>query len=180
MQSARAEDMKIAVVDMAQVMNTYPETQAADSQLEDQVAEFEEEQKDLLEEFNVLKKEFDEARQEAANRALSDAAREEKRQHAESKLMSLRDHERKIQETMEFRRKQINDQRIRMRERIVSKLHGIVAEYAEKKGYSLVLDSAETSKLSRKPVVYCVDSLDITEDILDITAPDRDESKDVE
>lgn len=171
--SAEEPKLNVAVVDMARVMNTYPETKAADVQLEDQVKEFEAEQKTLLEEYSKLREEFEALRKEASNRALSDAAREEKRQLAEAKVMALKDHERKIQETSEFRRKQINDHRIRMRERIVAKLREIVGEYAVKKGYTLVLDSAESSSTTRKPVVYRADEFDITEEILKITAPEE-------
>jgi Skp family chaperone for outer membrane proteins len=180
--AVNAEDQKlsIAVVDMARVMNTYPETVAADAQLEDRIKEFETEQKDLLEEYSKLREEFETLRKEASNRALSEAAQEEKRQLAETKIMALKDHERKIQETSEFRRKQINEHRLRMRERIVSKLRGIVGEYAEKKGYRLVLDSAESSSTTRKPVVYRADSFDITEEILKMTAPEELKPKETE
>ncbi|MDP6523286.1 MAG: OmpH family outer membrane protein [Kiritimatiellia bacterium] len=180
--AVNAEDQKlnIAVVDLTRVMNTYPETKAADAQLEDQVKEFEAEQKDLLDEYRKLREELEILGKEAANRALSEAAREEKRQLAETKLMALKDHERKIQETSEFRRKQINEQRFRMRERIDFKLRGIVAEYAEKKGYNLVLDSAESRLTTRKPVVYRADNFDITEEILKITAPEELKPKETE
>jgi Skp family chaperone for outer membrane proteins len=160
---------------MARIVNTYPETIEADAAIEKQVDEFEKERKDLIEVYRDLKNEFEEARKDASNPIWSDAEREKKEEALEAKLLEIRDQDRKIRETSEFRQKQIADQRLRMRERIVTKLNEIISAFAEKHGYDLILDRSEG--LTMLPaVVYRTDSLDITEDILKLTAPDSTET----
>ena len=170
--SARCADVKIAVVDMGRVMKAFPETVSADALLEKDVEAYEAERDQLIEAFNELKNEFAELRKEATDKALSESGRDKKKELAEQKLLELREHERKIRETSEFRQKQIADRRLRMSKRIVGKLHETVAGYARDKGYTLVLDSSEKGLSQVSAVVYNVEHMDITEDIIKIAIPD--------
>lgn len=172
--TGHAEGLRVAVVDMARVMNTYPETQGADETIDKLVDEFEEERRDLLERYQELKQEYAEARKDAESPMWSESERKKKEADAEAKLTAIRDHERNVRETAEFRQEQISDQRERMRKRIMGKLHGIVSDYAAENGYHLVLDASKGVSML-PPVVYSVEALDITEGILAITAPDADE-----
>ena len=131
--TGRCADMKIAVVDMARLVKAHPDTPPADALLEKQIEEFQTEQKDMEAEFDKLKKAFDDARKETTNKALSEAARDEKMQAAEEKLTAVRDYDRKVRETMGSRQKQLSDQSLRMRKRIVEKIQESVRDYAAKK-----------------------------------------------
>ena len=165
--TAGAEDIKVAVVDMELIMKAYPETQSSRKVLEGQLAEFEQEQKELLAERDKLEEQFRESGQQAQSMALSDAAREKHRVIAEGHLESLRAMEREIRETTSMRRKQLNDRQLRMRGRIVKKLREVIGAYARGQGITLVLDSAVPGTGNApESVVYSADNLDITEDIL--------------
>lgn len=165
--AATAADLKIAVVDMELIMKAYPETQSSRKVLEDQLTQFEQEQKDLLEERNKLEEQFREAGQQAQSMALSDDAREKHRVIAEGHLESLREMEREIRETTNMRRKQLNDRQLRMRSRIVKKLREVIGAYARGQNITIVLDSAVPGTGNApESVVYSADHLDITENIL--------------
>lgn len=164
--AAQADDLKIAVVDMALVMKAYPETRSSRLILEQQLEEFESEQQDMLKEREGLEKVFRNARLQAENTALSDEARQKNRILAEEKLSELREREREIRETATLRRKQLNDQQARMRRRIVKKLRKIIKGYCEENKITLVLDSALPGSAAVEAVVYSAEHLDITEKVL--------------
>jgi Skp family chaperone for outer membrane proteins len=160
--------LKIAVLDMTRVTKSFPETKTAEQMLEKQAAEFEAEHEEMLEELEKLKEEFETIRKAAENNALSGEARDRKIEVAEEKLKELREQDAKIRETMQMRRKQINDQKTRMKQRIVEKIRAIVRDYADDNGYTLVLDSSSMGLNGIDTVVYSVDKVDITEDVLEI------------
>ena len=130
--SAYCQELKLAVVNMELVMKAYPETQSSRLILEQQLGEFEAEQKDMLKELEEMSKEFKESRDQSRNTALSEAAREKHRVLAETKLEELRQREGEIKETAALRRRQLQDQQVRMRRRIIKKLREIIADYCEK------------------------------------------------
>jgi outer membrane protein len=160
-----ADQQKIGVVDMATLIKEHPETKSADAVLQKQVEDFEAEQKEMLAEIEKLKKSFDVARKEADNKALSESEKEKKLSVAEGKLNDLRDQDRKFRETMAERQKQISDQEVRMKRRIVAKIRDVVKEYAEKEKYSLILDSSSLSIGGVESVLYSSSKNDITADI---------------
>jgi outer membrane protein len=166
--TGRCADVKIGVVDMARLVKAHPDTPSADALLEKQLEEFQAEQKDMEDEFDKLKKAFDEARKEAGNKALSEEAREEKMQAAEEKLTAVRDYDRKVRETMGARQKQLSEQSLRMRKRIVEKIQEAVREYAAGKGFTVMLDSAALSVSGVEILLYASDKIDVTEDLLKV------------
>ena len=161
-------EAKIAVVDMARIVRGHPDTPAADSLLEKQLEEFQAEQKDMEGEFDKQKKAFEEARKEAINKALSESAREEKTQAAEEKLVAVREYDRKMRETLNSRQKQLSEQSLRMRKRIVEKIQDQIRAYAADKGYALVLDTAAVGMSGVEIVLFSSDKVDITEDLMKI------------
>lgn len=158
----------VAVVNMGELIKAHPDTAGADSLLEKQADEFETEQKDMEAEYEKLKRTFEDARKETMDKALSDAAREEKIKVAEEKLMAIRDQEKRIRETLNSRQKQIAEQRMRMQKRIVAKIQEVIREHAAKKGLALVLDSGGMSVNGVEVVLYAGDKVDVTEDIRQI------------
>lgn len=166
--TARCAETKIAVVDMGRVIKVFPEAKSADSLLEKQIGEFESQHRDMLAERSKLKKDFEAASDEARNKALSEKARDRKMEIAGDKLVALRECERNIREISGLRQKQIADQKIRMRRRIVSKLREIIGQYARKNGYFLVLDSSGLGMNGVETVVYNLERIDITDNVLKV------------
>lgn len=166
-------EVKVAVVNMELVMKAFPETQSGRLILEQQVEEFEAEQKEMLKELDQMSGEFREARDQSRNQALSEEAREKHRVVAESKIEQLRQRENEIKENVAMRRKQLQDQQLRMRRRIVKKLREIVAEHCLKNGIALVLDGASPELGGAEAVVYFTESLDITDAVLALIGKEK-------
>jgi Skp family chaperone for outer membrane proteins len=167
----RAADVesKIGCVDMERLLAAHPETKRAEAILEKQIKEFETEKETMLDKFKSMEKEVQQAREEADNRALSEAGRDKKRQEAEEKLIALKDYGAEAQQTTQLRQRQLTERRKRMRERIVDEIRGIVESYAADKGLALVVDSGPILD-SPGAVVYSLKKMDITEDVLKLVA----------
>lgn len=161
-------DDKVAVIDMSQVMQAHPRTSANRSILEEELAEFEAEREKLMAKLQEMKEDFDKTRKEAANKALSERAREKNLAMAEEKLVAIRDFQRDARERTGLRQKQLADHRIRMGKRVLAEVREIISEYARKKNIALVLDSAGIAASGVETVVYSSGTLDITEDIVDL------------
>lgn len=167
-----AADMKIGVVDMEQMLQAHPDTKEAESVIQKQVDEFDAEKSGMMEKFDKLRKEFEDARGESENKALSDEGRLQKRKEAEKKLEEMRDYDQQVRETALLRQKQIKDRKNRMRQRIVDDIREVIREYAQKKGYAMILDSGPMMD-AFGVVVYRVEAMDVTEDIKKILAETR-------
>jgi len=163
-------EVKIAVVDMARLVRSHADTAPADAMLEKQMNDFQDEQKEVEADYDKVKKAFDDARKEATDKALSEEAREEKMQVAEKKLIAVREFERKSRETLSARQKQITEDSLRLRKRIVGKIKEAIQDYAAKKGYTLVIDTAAQSVSGVEVILYSSDKIDITEDMLKIAS----------
>jgi outer membrane protein len=164
--AARGAELKLAVVDMERLIKAHPDTKSDLAVLEKQAEEFESENKSMREELDKLKTEFEDARDEARSSVLSEEARRDKTAVAEEKLMSLRKYEMEIRETIAVRQKQVGDQRLRMRRRIVGKIQDAVAEVAGAEKVSAVLDRSSLGVSGAEIVVYADDALDLTAKVM--------------
>lgn len=164
-----ADEVKIAVVDMQRVIRAYPETRAAESILEEQKASFDKEHENLMGEGEALKEEFEQIRVQSENRALSDAARDEMHEQARAKMQGLVELERKIRENQRVRKRDLAEEEMRLGRRIIEKIDAHITSYAKEHAITLVLDSASLIAGGRRTVVYSVEALDITEDVIKLT-----------
>ncbi|MBL7114170.1 MAG: OmpH family outer membrane protein [Kiritimatiellae bacterium] len=170
-----AENTKIGVVDMAKIFNTHPDTRTAEEAIEQKVKEFEQERKTLLEKFQSEKEAYDAARKDAQNKAWSQSVRTEKETLVAAKREVLRDLEQQMRETFEFRQKQVSDQRLRSRQRIIEKIKTLISAYAAKEGYTMILDFSETGASGLTSVVYHDGANNITDAILMLTRTNEEE-----
>jgi len=169
-----AAEQKIAVVDMNKLLRGHPETTTAETVLEAQVAEIEQEKEALMEKLGKLRDEVDAVMKQAQNRALSEAGRDALKSEAEEKYQDLRKMDFEAKKTLDSRKKDLSEQKLMMHKRIVGEIAEVIKEYAEKKGYAFVLDSAGIG-MSRMPTVLHADAkADITEDIQKLIGKKKD------
>lgn len=173
---AAAAGGKTAVADMSRLIKAHPDARAAEVTMKKYMDEFEAEQKQLMEDAEKIKAEFDKVREESQNKALSDEARERKKKEAEEKIAKLREFDQKAREQLALRQRQIADQHKRLREGIVAKLQKIITEYAAKNGYSLILNSGGAGT-GAEAVLYNADSIDITSELLKTMGAESKEGK---
>ncbi|HBA85059.1 MAG TPA: hypothetical protein DCZ95_13285 [Verrucomicrobia bacterium] len=163
---AQAAEQQLAFVDLDKVFNEHPKTKQADTQLKQQGDAVIKERKVLVEDYEKLQEDFNAAREEAQNTALSEEKRDEKRTEAEDKLVSIREQEAKIRRFDESRRKQLDEQSRRMRKGIVEEIRTVIREYAVKQNYLAVVDSSGQSFNAVELILYTDPKVDITDAIV--------------
>lgn len=156
----------VAVIDLDRTFEEYHKTKLADAQLKEQADSFNRERKMLVEEYDALQESFNAAREEAQNPAFSDDVRETRRDEAEEKLLELREYENKIRRFDQTRKKELDDQSKRMRGQIVDEIKEKLEGYAEKQGYSLVIDYSGQSLNGVPVVMYSDGKMDITDSLI--------------
>lgn len=169
--AAQGDGLKVAVVDMNRLINRHPQTEIDQRVMDQHVEEFKAEQDDMRAEFNRLKDEFDQLRREAGNRALSEAAQQEKGREAEQKLLVMQRHERRFREQALQKQEELTEQKLRMRRRVVGLIRDAVETYAKRHGVALVFDTAGVGGSGAELVAYSSSSLDITDAILEAIRP---------
>ena len=156
----------IAVVDMTQILQAHPKAAQAEAALRKQLEEFEKEQEDMLAELEEAEQELREAEAEATSKVLSEQGRLDKRDLVARKGAALQRKRRMLGETLRLRQKQLADQELRMRNRIVREIREEIETVAAKKGISLVLDSSSRGINGVPAVVFSKADMDLTSEIL--------------
>jgi outer membrane protein len=168
---------KVAVVNVVEIIRAHPDTKEADDLLEKQLQEVETHQNEMLQQQDRLKKEFETAREEAGNKALSEEGRAEKISAAEKKLAELSEFSQKIRKAIGDERKELADRKARMQRRIVGKIRDIVAEIAKKEGYTVVLDASAVSINGVESLLYAEEKADITSSAIEAVKLQAAEAK---
>ena len=165
--TALAQDsQRIAFISMERVFADYYKTQRADARLKEQAQEFSEVRTALLDDLRTREEAFNAARQESQDQALSQEARDQKRDEAEQMLLELREKERELRTFEETKRKELEEQGRRMRSRIVDEINAVIKTHAQSNKLFAVVDSSGPS-LNQIPVfVYADETADITGEIL--------------
>jgi len=161
-----AEGDTIAVVDMAQLLKAHPKAAQAETALRKTLEEFEQEQEDMLEELGEAEQELREAQAEASSKVLSEQGRLDKQNLVTRKNAALQRKRRMLGETLRLRQKQLADQELRMRNRIVREIQAEIETVAAKKGISLVLDSSSLGINGVPAVIFSKADMDLTSEIL--------------
>ena len=175
--AAQAADERIVFVNLDRVFNEFYKTELADAQLKEQAEEFNKERKDMVDALRKLQDEFNAARDEAQNTALSEDVRNDKRNEAEEKLIEMREQEGKIRRLDESRRKQLEDQGRRMRKRIVEEISGVITTHAKSQGFTAVVDASGQSLNGVEMILYTDLKFDITDDVLEILNRGKQDKK---
>jgi len=141
---ASAKDLKIGIVDMQKLFNSYPGTQKA----KDKLAALEKKKKDdLSDEAQELK---DLEKQLGDSSVLSEKQKEKKTTEYKTKLATF-------SQDQEQAQKELMAKESDMTQTIVGEIKDIVASVAKDKDIDLVLDQDKT--------VYAKDAVDLTADV---------------
>lgn len=160
--AVHAADMPIATVDAQRLLMRHPDLPQIDRRLERMAEEFTAEGQRMVEEHKRLKQEFERARANALSGALTEAGRDKRLRSAEDAALELMEFEGQIRDKTLGRRRQLEDERRRMRQHIVDKIKGIIREYARERKLALVLDSSGITTSEFEPVLFAQETMDIT------------------
>jgi Skp family chaperone for outer membrane proteins len=174
---AVAGELKIAVVDGNRLLKGYYKTELADQHMQQQLDDFQAERDKLLADHKRLRAEFEALRGETDNKALTDEAREKKKEQAEEKLSQVIEFETSIREKAASRKKQIEGEGRRIHAELAKAIRATVKAQAEKDGYTLVLEQSGLLANGLEPVLYAEPKMEITDAVLKILNAERPAAK---
>jgi Skp family chaperone for outer membrane proteins len=163
-----AAELKVAVVSAGRILKEYHRTKQADQVIQDKAEEYSGEQEKLLAEYRKIKRDFELLRAESQNKALSEAARDKKREEAEDKLSEVLDYENMVRENTAARRKELEAEGQKQHKRLVGEIQEAVRAVAQKKGATLVLDSTGLVASGFPAVLYHEPEMDLTTEVLEM------------
>jgi len=163
-----AAELKVAVVSAGRILKEYHRTKQADQAIQDKAEEYSGEQEKLLGEYRQIKRDFELLRAESQNKALSEAARDKKREEAEDKLSEVLDYENMVRENTAARRKELEAEGQKQHKRLVGEIQEAVRTVAQKQGATLVLDSTGLVASGFPAVLYHEPAMDITAEVLEM------------
>ena len=176
---ARAAELKIAVIDMQKAFQEYEKTKTIEIKLNQQMEVFKEYSSQLNQQYQNLRKQYESARDDSQNIALSSAERENKRQKAQQLYESLKLKEQEMTSYTESRKTQIRDMYTKLRGEVVDEIKKAVHNKAVLEGYTIVLDQSGESLNDVGFVIYVQPGLDITDAIIqDLNRGYRKNAKD--
>jgi Skp family chaperone for outer membrane proteins len=178
---------KFATVDLKKLFEKYYKKQQAQAVIDDKKADLEKEIKGMLSEYDKTNGVYQKLLGDAQDPVLSAEEREKRKKSAEQafkQLKELEDAIRKFQRTAESN---LDEQRTRLIDNIVTEIRTVVTAKAKAAGYGIVLDTSATSFNRTPMVLYSDNQNDITEAILaelnrgaPADLPKGDEDKDKE
>ena len=157
---------RLATIDLRKVFDNYWKTKQADAALKDRAADIEKEHKSMLEDWKKAKDDYQTLLTEANNQTLSLDERDRRKKSAEDKFKQIKDSEDAITQYDRQARANLDEQRKRMRDRIVEEIRTTVNGKAKAAGYALVFDTAAESVNNTPVVLYSNNENDMTDAVL--------------
>jgi outer membrane protein len=148
LQTARAEEVKIGVVDLQQALQSVEAGKKAKAQLE---KEFNEKKRQLQTEEEAIKKLGEEFKKQSM--VLSDDAKARKQTEIQERMLRFRELFGKSQMEIQNRERELT-------EPILKKLRAVIEDIAKKKSFRIILEKNENS------VLYSLTSDDMTEEVI--------------
>ena len=175
----RAAELKIAVIDMEKAFQEYEKTKTIEIKLDQQMEVFREYSNQLQQQYQNLRKQYESARDDSQNIALSGAERENKRLKAQQLYESMALKEQEMNSYKESRKEQIREMYTKLRGEVVDEISKAVHNKAVLEGYTVVLDKSGESLNDVGFVIYFQPNLDITDSIIqDLNRGYRKNAKD--
>jgi Skp family chaperone for outer membrane proteins len=170
---AGAAELKIAVVDTARILKEYYKTELAEAHIQQQLDDFSAERDKLMAQHKKMKQEFETLRAEAQNKALTEEAREKKKELAEEKLTTVIDFENTIRDKAATRKKELEGEGRKIQGELAKSIKAAITACSQKGHYTLVLADGGLLGNGLESVLYVDPLMDITDEVLKILNADK-------
>ena len=171
--AAPAGELKVAVVDTARILKEYYKTELAEKHIQQQIDDFSAERDKLLAQHKKLKQEFEALRTESQNKALTEEAREKKKEQAEEKLTVVIEFENSIRDKAANRKKELEGEGRKIQGELGKAIKEAIRTCSEKGGYTLVLADGAVLGNGLESVLYVDPKMDITDQVLKLLNVDK-------
>lgn len=174
---AGAAELKVAVVDTARILKEYYKTDLAETHIQRQIEDFSAEREKLMAQHKKLKQDFEALRAEAANKALTEEAREKKKELAEDKLTAVIEFENTIRDRAANRKKELEGEGRKIQLELAKSIKTAITGCSQKGGYTLVLADGGLLGNGLESVLYADSKMDITDEVLKVLNADKPAAK---
>lgn len=164
--AAYAAELKIAVIDMDQIFQSYYKTKIADSTLKQQAEIYKAWVKKLNDSLTKLEEEFKVVRDASQNIALSSSERETKRFEAQKKYREIREKQVEIEQYTAEKTQQYKQLETQKRDAILEEIAKEVKRRSTLEGYVLVIDKSGKTLNGIPSLIYYSPSIDITQPVI--------------
>ena len=157
---------RVATVDLHKVFDNYWKRQTAEAGLKEHAADMEKQNKELVDNWQSLRDDYEKLNASATDPAVSADERDKRKKAADAKLLEIKEAEQTIDS---FRRQAdatLDEQKRRMRDKILDEIKTVVNAKAKAGGYTMVVDSAAESVNGTPVYLYTNGENDITDDVL--------------
>ena len=158
---------RIATVDLEQLFKKYYKTQEADAALKERATDFDKEYKGLRDELKKAGEDYQKLLADANDQAVSAEERAKRKKIAEDKLKSIRDSEDTAVQFERNARATLDEQRRRMRDKVLDIIKTSITGRAKAAGYSLVVDTSALTINNTPVVLYSSGENDLTAAVLE-------------
>jgi outer membrane protein len=166
--AAQAADMKVGVVDMEKIFQSYHRTVDLNAKMKVKEESFVEIAEAREKELKALEAHTSKLAQDVINPSplFNEEALEKKRKEAQAAQMKFKTEVEKFKEYVKVERKKLLTQLQKDRDALVEQLNGKIKDYADANGFDLLLDSSGKTSNRMSTTVYFRKSLDVTDAII--------------
>lgn len=164
--TASAQQVKIATVDMAALLNGYYKTADANEKIRSAQENAQKEVERLTQQGQALVKQYEELRDRADNPAITEAARTTAVTDIQTKEGEIREKQAELQTLVQNTQRLLQGRIQQHRALLLDEIRKVAIERAQARGASLVLDTSGLGGDGLPPVVYADPSWNITDEVL--------------
>ena len=157
---------KVATVDLRKLFDNYYKTKQAQAAIQDRATQLDKDDKSMKDDFKKAGDDYQKLLAQANDQAISADERDRRKQAAAAKLKQLEDSRTAIDQYERQAQATLNDQRQRMREKILAAIQTHVDAAAKAGGYALVIDTAAETVNGTPTVIYHTNDNDLTDAVL--------------
>ncbi|MDZ4816732.1 MAG: OmpH family outer membrane protein [Verrucomicrobiota bacterium] len=154
--------VKVAVVDIGKVIETYHKTKESQKTLEAAFNTYAGERKAQEDELRKIQEDGKKLETEVASTSLSEAAKNEKKKVMQDKLVEFNNKRQALMDFVQQRERQLSEQNTKHRESLITEVFDVAEKKSKELGYNLVL-----AKSKGGPIIYNEPSFDITQAVID-------------
>lgn len=157
---------KVATVNLKTLFDGFYKTKQAQAYIQDRAAQLDKDDKSMRADLKTAADEYQKLLEQANDQAISADERARRKKDADAKLKQLQTNQAALDQYERQAQATLNDQRQRMREKILGEITTRVTEAAKAGGYSIVLDAAAETVNATPAVVYSASDADLTDTVL--------------
>ncbi len=157
---------KFGTVDLKKLFEGYYKTKQADGQIREHATDSEKVLKGMIDDYQKANEDYKKAIEGANDQAVSSEERDKRKKAAETKVTEIQDLEKSIQTFRRTTQTNLDDQKRRMRDRIVAEIREVVNAKAKIGTYNLILDTSADSMNQTPFILFNSGMKDLTEEIL--------------